>query len=72
MPTLSIMQELLRPLYLDPTMVVDRNDAGDVQHAVLSIAYCDYALPDGKWEDLHRRMKRRFVELGHKIPTAAV
>lgn len=71
-PTLAIMQELLRPLYLDSTMTVGRNDAADIHHAVLSIAYCDYALLDGKWEDLHDRMKRRFAKLGHLIPTAAV
>lgn len=71
-PTLAVMQELMRPLFLDKTLRVDRNDAGDVHHAVLSIVYCDYTLLDGKWEDLHARMKRRFAELGLAIRTATV
>jgi hypothetical protein len=51
---------------------IDRNDAGDIHHAILSIVYCDYVLLDGKWEDLHERMKRRFTELGLTIRTATV
>jgi hypothetical protein len=66
------MQELLRPLFLDKTLNVDRNDAGDIHHAILSIVYCDYTLLDGKWEDMHERMKRRFAELGIAIRTATV
>jgi len=71
-PTLAVMQELLRPVFLDRTLSIDRNDAGDIHHAILSIVYCDYALLDGKWEDLHKRMKRRFTELGRTIRTATV
>jgi hypothetical protein len=71
-PTLAVMQELLRPVFLDETLSIDRNDAGDIHHAVLSIVYCDYALLDGKWENLHERMKRRFAELGVTIRTARV
>lgn len=71
-PTLAVMQELLRPLYLDKSMSVDENDAGDIQHAIMSIAYCDYTLLDGKWEDMNERMVRRFAELGHPIRTAKV
>jgi hypothetical protein len=32
-PTLAVMQELLRPLFLDKGLSVGRNDAGDIQHA---------------------------------------
>ncbi len=71
-PTLAVMQELLRPIFLDKTLTINRNDAGDIQHAILSIVYCDYTLLDGKWEDLHQRMKHRFAELGLTIPTAKV
>lgn len=72
LPTLAVMQELLRPLFLDKTLSVDRNDAGDIQHAIMSIAYCDYVLLDGKWETLHGRMVRRFTELGLPIRVARV
>lgn len=71
-PTLAVMQELLRPVMLDEALRIDRNDAGDIHHAILSIVYCDFALLDGKWEDLHERMKRRFAQLGVSIRTATV
>ena len=71
-PTLAVMQELLRSLFLDKALRMDENDAGDIHHAVLSIAYCDYTLLDGKWEDLSERMVRRFTELGLAIRTAKV
>ena len=71
-PTLAIAQELVRPFFLDQAMSVNRNDAGDYHHAVISIAYCDYTLLDGKWEDLNERMIRRFNELSLPIRTAKV
>ncbi len=71
-PTLAVMQELLRPLFLDKRMIVGRNDAGDIHHAVMSITYCDYTLLDGKWEDLSERMVRRFEALSLPIRTAKV
>lgn len=69
---LAVMQELLRPLFLDRTLTVDKNDAADIHHAILSIVYCDYTLLDGKWEDLNERMTRRFAQLGLAIQTAKV
>lgn len=71
-PTLAVMQELLRPFFIDRSLSVDRNDAGDIHHAMMSIAYCDYALLDGKWEALHERMVRRFKELQMPIRVAKV
>ncbi len=71
-PTLAVMQELLRHLFLDKTLSVDRNDAGDIHHAIMSIAYCDCVLLDGKWEALHDRMVRRFTELRLPIRVAKV
>ena len=71
-PTLAVLQELLRPLFLDKSLKVDRNDAGDIHHAITSIVYCDYALLDGKWEDLHERMMRCFKDLGLSMRVAKV
>lgn len=71
-PSMAIMQELLRPIFLDRTLVIGQNDAGDIHHAITSISYCDYALLDGKWEDLYERMMRRFAELDFKIQVAKV
>lgn len=71
-PTLAVMQELLRPIFLDKTLAIGPNDAGDIHHAITSITYCDYVLLDGKWEELHRRMVRRFSELDLQIRVAKV
>lgn len=71
-PTLAVFQELLRPIYLDPTMAIKPSDGGDMQHAVLSISYCDFVLLDGKWEHFHTQMKQRFADLKISIPTAKV
>jgi len=72
LPTRAVMQELLRTTFLDQSLRIGQNDGGDVQHAISSIAYCDYVLLDKKWEDLHERMVRRFVELGTPIRLAKV
>jgi hypothetical protein len=71
-PTLAVMQELLRPVFLDKRLAIGSNDAGDIHHAITSITYCDYVLLDGKWEDLYGRMVRRFSELDLKIRVAKV
>lgn len=71
-PTIAVIQELLRPIFLDKTLNIDRHDAGDIHHAITSITYCDYVLLDGKWEELHYRMARRFAELGLQIRVAKV
>lgn len=71
-PTLAVMQELLRPIFLDKRLSIGPNDAGDIHHAITSITYCDYVLLDGKWEDLYGRMVRRFSELDLKIHVAKV
>lgn len=71
-PTIAVLQELLRPVFLDKTLSIDRNDAGDIHHAITSITYCDYVLLDGKWEELYWRMVRRFAELDLQIRVAKV
>lgn len=71
-PTLAVMQELLRHIFLDKTLAIGPNDAGDIRHAITSISYCDYVLLDGKWKDLYERMERRFSKLGLQIRVAKV
>jgi hypothetical protein len=71
-PTLAVFQEMLRPVLQDDTFGIDRNDAGDIHHAIISLVYCDLVLLDAKWEDFHDRMKRRFAELGLIVRTARV
>jgi hypothetical protein len=72
LPTLAVMQEIMRPFFLDQTLSLNRNDAADIHHAVMSIVYADYVLLDGKWRDLHARMMRRFEKLNFQLRTAAV
>lgn len=71
-PTLAVMQELLRPIFLDKFLLINQNDAGDIHHAITSITYCDYVLLDRKWEELYGRMVRRFSELDLHIRLAKV
>lgn len=71
-PTIAVMQELLRPVFLDSTLAISKNDAGDIHHAITSITYCDYVLLDSKWEELYGRMVRRFSELDLQIHVAKV
>jgi hypothetical protein len=71
-PTLAVFQELIRPVYLDKRLKLSPNDGGDIQHAIMAIAYCDFVLLDGKWKEMHERMKKRFKKLGVTIPTAQV
>jgi hypothetical protein len=72
LPTLAVMQELIRTAFLDSKLTINRNDAADFLHAILSIVYFDYALLDGKWEDLHGRMIQRFERLNFPLRVACV
>lgn len=72
LPTVAVMQELLRPIFMDQSLPIGKNDAADIHHAITSIAYCDYVLLDGKWADLHERMVRRFGQFKVTIPIAQV
>jgi hypothetical protein len=64
--TLIVMEEILRSIVLDASMPFMNSDSADYQHAILSTSYCDYVLLDGKWQDMVRRMERRFSTL--KLP----
>lgn len=72
LPTLAVMQEMLRQIFLDKKHFISRNDAADIKHAIISIAYCDYVLLDKKWEDVHGRMLKRFNTLGLNMHVAKV
>ena len=72
LPTYSILQELLRPLFLDPAQRFDDSDAGDVHHAITSLAHCDYVLLDRRWEAFRNRMVDHFVKLRLSIHVAEV
>ncbi len=68
--TLLVMREILRNLFLDPNTPITENDAADIQHAILSTAYCDYVLLDGRWEHMIQQMKQRILKLKQSITVA--
>lgn len=58
-----ILAELLRGPNLTATTSIDENDAMDLQHALISLSYCDFVLLDGKWEEWFKQMERRVAHL---------
>lgn len=70
-PTTLVMGELMRDFVLDSTSSISANDAMDLQHATVSLAYCDYVLLDGKFADKARRMKERISRANMSMRLAA-
>src|SRR5262249_9143042 len=62
-PALTVFRELARIPGTDPNMQIVPNDGADIQHAVVALAYCDYALLDRKWVDFGQRARRQLVKL---------
>lgn len=69
--TKLVFGELMRDFVLDNTSSVEPNDAMDMQHATVSLAYCDFVLLDGKFADKVRRMKDRMAGANMAMPIAA-
>ncbi len=63
-PALTVLRELSRIPVSDPPMRIGPNDGSDLQHAVVALAYCDFALLDRKWVDFAERARRSLVRLG--------
>ncbi len=64
-PTRAVIQKLLRPFFLDREAPFTLNDAVDLQHATISLAYCDFVLLDRKWESFAAQMLLRFKKVGY-------
>jgi len=63
--TWLFVRELLGSLLLDRDKNLTRNDAMDLFHAIVPVAYCDFVLLDGQWEHRVRVTRDRLV--AHKI-----
>ena len=72
MPTLLMMRELLGSLLLDPAKIIRPNDAIDFLHAVVPVAYCDFALLDSQWKHRVSVVAQRFNEQALQVRIAQV
>jgi len=67
-----IARELIATFLKDKSVKLNRNNAIDLCHAVVSLSYCDYVILDGHWakkaEDLRGRLSREEI----LIPIAQV
>jgi hypothetical protein len=67
--TRFILREFIRALIVDKGTKITRNQAIDLFHAVVPIAYCDFVLLDKYWEEQLDRVRLRFGKAGMSIPT---
>ncbi len=70
--TAVILRELLRPLIVDNKKTISGNDAIDLLHAVVPIAYCNWVLLDKYWETQINSVRSRFRRTGISVPIANV
>lgn len=70
--TRYILRELMRPLIKDKQRPVTRNDAFDFYHAVVPVAYCDFAILDKSWEAHVNQACTRLKSWGMSAPIAKV
>ncbi len=70
--TRFILRELVRTLLVDKGTKLTRNQAIDLFHAVVPVAYCDLVLLDKHWETQVDRVRSRFDAPGMVIPIGRV
>lgn len=70
--TRFILRELVRTLLVDKGTKITRNQAIDLLHAVVPIAYCDLVLLDKHWEVQVDRVRSRLNAAGMYVPTGRV
>jgi hypothetical protein len=70
--TQLIARELVGRFLKDKLMKLNRNNAIDLSHAVVSVSYCDYALLDTHWAAIVNQARERIAAAGHSINIAKV
>ena len=70
--TRFILRELVRTFLVDKRVTVTGNQAIDLLHAVVPLAYCDFVLLDKHWETQVNRIRSRFDAAGMVIPIGRV
>lgn len=70
--TRNVLRELARTFLIDRGLRLSRNNAVDLLHSVVPVAYCDLVLLDKHWEEQVDRMRTRLTEANLNIPIAKI
>jgi hypothetical protein len=70
--TRFIARELLGTFLRDSSGKLDRNNAIDVCHAIVPVAYCDFVLLDKRWATHVEQARKRIIQGGLQFPIAQV
>jgi len=70
--TRLIARELIGRFLRDKLLKLNRNNAIDLSHAVVSVSYCDYFLLDSQWAAMVNDCRSRIIKAGVSIPIAKV
>ena len=70
--TRYVFRELARTFLVDKALKISRNNAIDLLHSVVPVAYCDYVLLDAHWEEQVARVRTRFANTKMQVPLANV
>lgn len=70
--TRFILREMVRTLLVDKGTKLTRNQAIDLFHTVVPVAYCDLVLLDKHWETQVERVRSRLRVAGMTVPMARV
>jgi hypothetical protein len=70
--TRFILRELVRTLLTNKGIRMTRNQAIDLLHAVVPVAYCDFVLLDKHWQTQVDRVRSRLSQTGVLVPIGRV
>ncbi|ESS69201.1 hypothetical protein MGMO_138c00390 [Methyloglobulus morosus KoM1] len=70
--TRYILRELTRTFLVDRPLKISRNNAIDLLHSVVPVAYCDFVLLDAHWTGQVDKMRTRLAKANLNIPVARV
>jgi hypothetical protein len=70
--TRFILREMVRTMLFDKGTKMTRNQAIDLLHTVVPVAYCDLVLLDKHWETQVDRVRSRFNAAGMFVPMGSV
>lgn len=70
--TRFLLREMLGALLVDKGTKMTRNQAIDLIHAVVPVAYCDFVLLDKHWETQVDRVRSRLNEANMSVPVGKV
>lgn len=70
--TRYVLQELTRTFLVNQSIKISRNNAIDIMHSVVPIAYCDFVLLDKHWEQQISCIRKRLKYAEMEFPIARV